>query len=142
MFRAISRTPPLSYGIRSGPQPRSAAFVLSRHLLIAVGEHEIRQGANTEATEQSQARAAATLTNLAKQVQGLQTLAHAQVALTDDLLNIRHHSCVVEPPGDDIPAAGFARGAATKAGACGRKGFLQQEQRHSLGNGDRRPTSP
>jgi len=73
-------------------------------LLIAACEHEIRQGANTEATEQFEARVAATLTNLAKQVQGLQTFAHAHVALTDVFLKYVI-TCVVEPPEDAQPAA-------------------------------------
>ena len=47
---------------------------------------------------------AATLNNLAKQVQGLHTLAQAQVALTDVLLKYVI-TCVVEPPGDALPAA-------------------------------------
>jgi hypothetical protein len=72
--------------------------------LIAACEHEIRQGTNTEATEQFEARVAATLTNLAKQVQGLQTLAHAQVALTDVFLKYVI-TCLLEPPEDALPAA-------------------------------------
>ena len=47
---------------------------------------------------------AATLTNLAKQVQGLRTLGHAQVALTDVFLKYVI-TCVVEPPEDALPAA-------------------------------------
>ncbi len=50
------------------------------------------------------ARVAATLTNLAKQEQGLQTLAYAQVALTDVFLKYVI-TCVVEPPEDALPAA-------------------------------------
>jgi len=47
---------------------------------------------------------AATLTNLAKQGQGLHTLAQAQVALTDVPLKYVI-TCVVEPPEDALPAA-------------------------------------
>ncbi len=79
-------------------------FSSEQAFLIAACEHEIRQGANTEATEQFEARVAATLTNLAKQVQGLQTLAHAQVALTDVFLKYVI-TCVVEPAEDALPAA-------------------------------------
>jgi hypothetical protein len=79
-------------------------FRSEQAFLIAACEHEIRQGANTEAAAQFEARVAATLTNLAKQVQGLQTLAHAQVALTDVFLKYVI-TCVVEPPEDALPAA-------------------------------------
>jgi hypothetical protein len=51
---------------------------------------------------------AATLTNLLKQVQGLHTLAHAQVALTDVFLKYVI-TCVVEPPEDALPAAARVR---------------------------------
>ena len=83
---------------------KERGFRSEQAFLIAACEHEIRQGANTEATEQFEARVAATLTNLAKQVQGLQTLAHAQVALTDVFLKYVI-TCVVEPPEDALPAA-------------------------------------
>jgi hypothetical protein len=83
---------------------RERGFRSEQAFLIATCEHEIRQGANTEATTQFEARVAATLTNLAKQVQGLQTLAHAQVALTDVFLKYVI-TCVVEPPEDALPAA-------------------------------------
>jgi hypothetical protein len=62
---------------------KERGFRSEQAFLIAVCEHEIRQGANTEATEQFEARVAAMLTNLAKQVRGLQTLTHVQVARTD-----------------------------------------------------------
>src|ERR1700694_2197898 len=83
---------------------KECGFRSEQAFLIAACEHEIRQGANTEATAQFEARVAATLTNLAKQVQGLQTLAHAQVALTDVFLKYVI-TCVVEPPEDALPAA-------------------------------------
>jgi hypothetical protein len=57
-----------------------------------------------EAATQFESRAAATPTSLAKLVQGLQTLAHAQVALTDVFLKYVI-TCVVEPPEDALPAA-------------------------------------
>src|SRR6266851_5107634 len=80
---------------------KERGFRSEQAFLIAACEHEIREGANTEATEQFEARVAATLTNLAKQVQGLQTLAHAQVALTDVVLKYVI-TCVVEPPEDAL----------------------------------------
>ena len=81
---------------------KERGFRSEQAFLIAACEHEIRQGANTDATTQFEARVAATLTNLAKQVQGLQTLAHAQVALTDVFLKYVI-TCVVEPPEDAPP---------------------------------------
>src|SRR5256886_14127402 len=83
---------------------KERGFSSEQAFLIAACEHEIRQGANTEATEQFEARVAATLTNLAKQGQGLQTLAHAQGARTDEFLKYVI-TCVVEPPEDALPAA-------------------------------------
>jgi hypothetical protein len=64
----------------------------------------MRRGESTEAATQFEARVAATLTNLAKQVHTVQTLAHAQVALTDVFLKYVI-TCVVEPPEDALPAA-------------------------------------
>ncbi len=72
--------------------------------ILAACEREIRRGDDTEAVTQFEARVAATLTNLAKQAQGLHTLAQAQVALTDVLLKYVI-TCVVEPPEDALPAA-------------------------------------
>jgi len=83
---------------------KERGFSSEQAFLVAACGHEIRQGANTEATEQFEARVAATLANLARQVQGLQTLAHAQVALTDVFLKYVI-TCVVEPPEDALPAA-------------------------------------
>jgi len=50
------------------------------------------------------ARIAATLANTGKQVQSLFTLAHAQFALTNSLLQYVL-TCVVEPPEEVLPAA-------------------------------------
>ena len=89
-------------------QVRNAAkdrgFRSEQAFILAACESELRRGENTEATAQFEARVAATLTNLAKKVQGLQTLAHAQVALTDVFLKYVI-TCVVEPPEDALPAA-------------------------------------
>jgi hypothetical protein len=87
---------------------KERGFRSEQAFLIAACEHEIRQGANADATVQFEARVAATLTNLLKQVQGLHTLAHAQVALTDVFLKYVI-TCVVEPPEDALPAAARVR---------------------------------
>jgi len=83
---------------------KERGFRSEQAFLIAACEHELRQGDNTEAVTQFEARVAATLTNLVQQVQGLHTLAQAQVALTDVLLKYVI-TCVVEPPEDALPAA-------------------------------------
>ena len=82
---------------------KERGFRSEQAFLIAACEHELRQGDSTEATTQFEARVAATLTNLAKQGQGLHTLAQAQVALTDVLLKYVI-TCLVEPPDDALPA--------------------------------------
>jgi hypothetical protein len=83
---------------------KERGFRCVQAFLIAACEHYIRQDADPEATAQFEARVAATLTNLAKQVQGLQTLAHAQVALPDVFLKYVI-VCVAEPSEDALPAA-------------------------------------
>ena len=57
-----------------------------------------------EATDRLEARIAATLANTGKQVQSLITLADAQFALTNSLLQCVL-TCVVEPPEEVLPAA-------------------------------------
>jgi hypothetical protein len=91
-FRERVRKTSMERGFRS-----EQAFIL------AACEGEMRRSDNAESVTQFEARIAATLTNLAKQVQGLHTLAQAQVALTDVLLKYVI-TCVVEPPGDALPA--------------------------------------
>src|SRR6267143_645879 len=88
--------------VRKGAKDRG--FRSEQAFILAACESELRRGVNTEATAQFEARVAATLTNLAKQVQGLQTLAHAQVALTDVFLKYVITG-VIEPPEDALRAA-------------------------------------
>jgi hypothetical protein len=92
-FRAKVRTAAKQRGFRS-----EQAF------LIAACEHELDKGDNTEATTQSEARIAATLVNLSKEVQSLFTLAHSQFALTNSLLQYVL-TCMIEPPEEVLPAA-------------------------------------
>jgi hypothetical protein len=72
--------------------------------ILAACENELRRGENSESLTQYESRIAATLNNLAKQLQGLNTVAQAQFALTDVLLKYII-TCVVEPPEDALPAA-------------------------------------
>ena len=83
---------------------KDRGFRSEQAFILAACESELRRGENADATTQFEARVAATLTNLAKQVQGLQTLAHAQVALIDVFLKYVITS-VVEPPEEALPAA-------------------------------------
>ena len=83
---------------------KERGFRSEQAFLLPLASTRFGRGDNTEAVTQFEARVAATLTNLAKQVQGLQTLAHAQVALTDVFLKYVI-TCVVEPPEDALPAA-------------------------------------
>jgi hypothetical protein len=79
--------------VRKGAKDRG--FRSEQAFILAACDNELRRGENADAATQFEARMAATLTNLAKQVQGLQTLAHAQVALTDVFLKYVI-ACVVE----------------------------------------------
>jgi len=92
-FRERVRKTSMERGFRS-----EQAFIL------AACEGEMRRSDNAESVTQFEARIAATLTNLAKQGQHLQTLVEAQVAITDVLLKYVI-TCVVEPPDDALPAA-------------------------------------
>jgi hypothetical protein len=83
---------------------KDRAFRSEQAFILAACEREIRRGDDTESVTQFEARIAATLTNLAKQGQHLQTLVEAQVAITDVLLKYVI-TCVVEPPEDALPAA-------------------------------------
>jgi hypothetical protein len=83
---------------------KKRGFRSEQAFLIAACEHELREGDNTEATAQLEARIAATLANMAKEVQALFTLGHTQFALTNSLLQYVL-TCMIEPPQDVLPAA-------------------------------------
>jgi hypothetical protein len=92
-FRDRVRTAASERGFRS-----EQAFILT------ACEHELREGDNTEATAQLEARIAATLVNMAKEVRSLFTLVHTQFALTNSLLQYVL-TCMIEPPEELLPAA-------------------------------------
>ncbi len=83
---------------------KERGFRSEQAFLIAACEHELREGDNTEATAQLEARIAATLANMAKEVQSLFTLGHTQFALTNSLLQYVL-TCMVGPPEEVLPAA-------------------------------------
>ncbi len=88
--------------VRSAASERG--FRSEQAFILTACEHELRQSDNTEATAQLEARIAATLANVAREVQSLFTLVHTQVALTNSLLQYVL-TCVIEPPEDVLPAA-------------------------------------
>src|SRR5260370_39401536 len=83
---------------------KKRGFRSEQAFLIAACEHELREGDNTEATAQLEARVAATLANMTKDAQTLFTVAHTQVALTNSLLQYVL-TCVIDPPEETLPAA-------------------------------------
>ena len=92
-FRNRIRTAAKERGFRS-----EQAFILT------ACENELERGDNNEATTRLEARIAATLANLSREVQSLFTLAHSQFALTNSLLQYVL-TCMIEPPDDVLPAA-------------------------------------
>jgi len=92
-FRNRIRTAAKERGFRS-----EQAFIL------AACENELERGDSNEATTQLEARMAATLANVSREVQSLFTLAHSQFALTNSLLQYVL-TCMIEPPDDVLPAA-------------------------------------
>ena len=83
---------------------KERGFRTEQAFLIAACEHELQKGDNTEAMDDLEARIAATLANVAREVQALFTLVHTQVALTNSLLQYVL-TCVAEPPEEVLPAA-------------------------------------
>jgi hypothetical protein len=83
---------------------KERGFRTEQAFLIAACEHELQKGDNTEAIDDLEARIAATLANVAREVQALFTLVHTQVALTNSLLQYIL-TCVPEPPEEVLPAA-------------------------------------
>jgi hypothetical protein len=83
---------------------KERGFRSEQAFLIAACEDELRRGDGAEATNQLEARVAATLANVTKELQSLFTLAHTQFALTNSLLQYVL-TCMVEPPEELLPAA-------------------------------------
>lgn len=83
---------------------RERGFRSEQAFILTACENEVRRGDQTEATTQLEARIAATLANVTKEVQALFTLVHAQFALTNSLLQYVL-TCMIEPPKEVLPAA-------------------------------------
>src|ERR1700676_4388608 len=87
---------------------RSAAtergFRSEQAFILTACEDELRQDDTTEEAAQLEARIAAPLANMAKEVQSLFTLVHTQFALTNSLLQYVL-TCIIEPPEEALPAA-------------------------------------
>ncbi len=116
---------------------KDRGFRSEQAFILAACEREIRRSDDTESVTQFEARIAATLTNLAKQGQHLQTLVEAQVAITDVLLKLRHYLCCGTPR-RCAPSGAHSRQVALRQAdpRCGERA-LEQKQRHSEGDGSR-----
>lgn len=88
--------------VRSAASERG--FRSEQAFILAACENEVRRADGTEATTQLEARIAATLASMAKEVQSLFTLVHTQFALTNSLLPYVL-TCMNEPPEETLPAA-------------------------------------
>jgi hypothetical protein len=91
-------------GSKYGSAAKERGFRSEQAFILAACKNELERGDSTEATDQLEARIAATLANTRKQVQSLFTLVHAQFAITNSLLQYVL-TCVVEPPEELLPAA-------------------------------------
>ena len=94
--------------LRSAAKERG--FRTEQAFILAACDNELKRGDAVEATDQLEARVAATLANFAKDLQSLFTLAHTQFALTNSLLQYVL-TCMVEPP-EEVLAAARARAKA------------------------------
>jgi hypothetical protein len=83
---------------------KERGFRTEQGFILAACQNELERGDTTEATDRLEARIAATLANLSKEVQSLFTLAHSQFALTNSLLQYVL-TCMIEPPEEVLPAA-------------------------------------
>jgi hypothetical protein len=83
---------------------KQRGFRSEQAFLTAACEQALRDGDEAEAIEDLEDKIAATLVNMGKEVQSLFTLVHAQVALTNSLLQYVL-TCIAEPPEEVLPAA-------------------------------------
>jgi len=83
---------------------RERGFRTEQAFILAACENELKRDDGTEATTQLEARMVASLGKVAKEFQSLYTLAHAQFALTNSLLQYVL-TCTIEPPEGVLPAA-------------------------------------
>jgi hypothetical protein len=96
--------PSVEFRNRIRSAAKEGGFRSEQAFILAACENALQQGDSTEATTQLEARIAATLANLSKEVQSLFTLVHTQVALTNCLLQYVL-TCVAEPPEEMLAAA-------------------------------------
>jgi hypothetical protein len=96
--------PTEEFRMRVRTAAKERGFRTEQAFIIAACKNELERGDTTEATTQLEARIAATLANVTKEVQSLFTLVHTQVALTNSLLQYVL-TCIVEPPEEVLSAA-------------------------------------
>ena len=96
--------PNMEFRNRIRTAAKERGFRSEQAFILAACENELERGDSNEATTQLEARMAATLANVSREVQSLFTLAHSQFALTNSLLQYVL-TCMIEPPDDMLPAA-------------------------------------
>ena len=96
--------PNMEFRNRIRTAAKERGFRSEQAFILAACENELERGDSNEATTQLEARMAATLANVSREVQSLFTLAHSQFALTNSLLQYVL-TCMIEPPDDVLPAA-------------------------------------
>ena len=96
--------PNMEFRNRIRTAAKERGFRSEQAFILAACENELERGDSNEATTQLEARIAATLANLSREVQSLFTLAHSQFALKNSLLQYVL-TCMIEPPDDVLPAA-------------------------------------
>ena len=113
---------------------KDRGFRSEQAFILAACATEMRRGEGREATIQFEARVAATLTNLAKQVHTVQTLAPRASCLDRCFPKVRYNLCCGAARRCSPGCPGSRQVAVWKDGACRGGKHLEQEQRYSQRN--------
>jgi hypothetical protein len=125
--------PTEEFRMRVRTAAKERGFRTEQAFIIAACQNELERGDTTEATTQLEARIAATLANVTKEVQSLFTLVHTQVALTNSLLQYVL-TCIVEPPrGGAVCGPRTGKAQIRKDSSPSRAGRSDSKQGHSRG---------
>jgi hypothetical protein len=96
--------PSEEFRMRVRTAAKKRGFRTEQAFILAACENELKRDDSTEPTTQLEVRMLASLGKVAKEFQSLYTLAHAQFALTNSLLQYVL-TCTIEPPEEVLPAA-------------------------------------